>query len=92
MAKLGYNPTSLMVKREKYAMSIKNKTIYGPDLKPQKKASPKQISYMQGYLDCASDNSKNWCYMNKRKPKERPFRKKRYSYNPKPKKYGPDWL
>ena len=69
-----YSPS---FKAMKYADSIKYKTIYSADAVPMRTATPKEIAYMQGYLDARRDLSNAWRVRNGMKPKTRVFKKKK---------------
>ena len=85
-----YNPLGIKLKAEKYGLSIKNKTIYGPDMQPKGRATKEQIAYMMGWLDHSRETSELWCYKNNRTPKSkyRSYKNKRVKEDLK----GPSWL
>lgn len=77
MAKGKYIPYSPSFKAMKYADSIKYRTIYSADAVPIRKATDKEIAYMQGYLDARKDITNAWRVKNGKKPIIRPFKKKK---------------
>ena len=77
MAKGKYIPHSPSFKAMKYADAIKYRTIFSADAVPLRKASDKEIAYMQGYLDARKDISNAWKVKYGMKPNIRPFKKKK---------------